>query len=71
MPFYEPGKGKIQMVVLKPHGQKNERFHSPIQDNKKPSMQIIGGMLRRLKDKIGNYNVIQFYENDQLIHSVK
>ncbi|WP_035677894.1 hypothetical protein [Flavobacterium limnosediminis] len=71
MPFYEKEKSKIRMVVLTGHKEENKVFYSPIQENRKPSMQIIGGMLGRLKDKIGKYNVIQFYENNQLIHSTK
>lgn len=71
MPFYEKQKSKIRMVVLKGHKEENQVFYSPIQENDKPSLQIIAGMLKRLKDKLGSYNVIQFYENNQLIHSEK
>lgn len=74
MPMYNSEKSRIRMYVLRPHGEKNQPFYSPIQDNRKPDEIIIKLMLGRLLSQIGNYNVIEFYENKPgglLLHTVK
>ena len=44
-------KSKIKMVVLMPGKETNICWYSPVKQNKKPSEEIITGMLRRFLDK--------------------
>lgn len=66
-------KSKIKMVLLTRNGFDNHTIYSPVKQNSKPSKVIIAGMLRRFKSKpiIDKTNVIQFYENGQLIETIK
>ncbi|SDX35935.1 hypothetical protein [Flavobacterium degerlachei] len=73
MPAVQNGKSKIKMVALMPHNQKNITWHSFISLNKKPSMEIINGMILRFKstEAVKRVQVYQFYENKVLIHEIK
>lgn len=74
MPFYQKGKSKVKMVVLMPPKEPNITWHSPIQENNKPSTTIIEGMLKRFvngQDAAKRAVVYQFYENGILIHELK
>lgn len=77
MPFADKSSSKIKMVMLTGPRERNITWYSPIDQNKKPSDEIIAGMLRRFSD---NYEkgkipvkvqVVQFYENGNLIDEYK
>lgn len=69
MPVFVPESSKIKMVILTKSKQSNAVWWSPINQNKRNSQRIITSMLRRFEkhalSKITN--VIQFYENGNLI----
>jgi hypothetical protein len=73
MPAYQTGISKIKMVALMPPNEKNITWNSFISQNKKPSMEIINGMINRFKQTqaVNRVQVYQFYENGQLIHEIK
>lgn len=74
MPFYQNGQSKLKMVVLMPPNEKNITWYSPIWQNKKPSLEIITGMLDRFtkgQEAAKRAVVYQFYENNSLIHETK
>lgn len=69
MPVFVPESSKIKMVILTKSKQSNAVWWSPINQNKRNSQSVIASMLRRFEkhalSKITN--VIQFYENGNLI----
>ena len=73
MPVFTPEASKIKMVILTKSKQENAVWWSPINQNKRNSQRIIESMLRRFEQhalaKITN--VIQFYENGNLIAEKK
>ena len=73
MPVFAPEASKIKMVILTKSKQENAVWWSPINQNKRNSQRIIESMLRRFEQhalaKITN--VIQFYENGNLIAEKK
>ena len=73
MPVFAPEVSKIKMVILTKSKQDNAVWWSPINQNKRNSQRIIESMLRRFEkhalSKITN--VIQFYENGNLIAEKK
>lgn len=73
MPIFEANSSKIKMVILTKSKQENAVWWSPINQNKRPNHLIMLSMLRRFEkhtlSKITN--VVQFYENGQLIASKK
>lgn len=73
MPFYETQKSKIKMMILTKPNCKNLVWWSPLDQNRKYSGIIIKGMMRRLKNNkiFKETQVVQFYENGQLIHQEK
>ena len=73
MPAYQNGISKIKMVALMPPNENNITWHSFISLNKKPSMEIINGMIQRFKgtEAVNRVQVYQFFENGELIHELK
>lgn len=73
MPAVQNGISKIKMVALMPPNENNITWHSYISLNKKPSMEIINGMIIRFKstEAVKRVQVYQFYENNVLIHEIK
>ena len=73
MPAYQTGISKIKMVALMPPNEQNIVWHSFISLNKKPSTEIINGMINRFKETeaVKRVQVYQFWENGQLIHEIK
>ncbi|WP_281238986.1 hypothetical protein [Flavobacterium praedii] len=73
MPVFEPETSKIKMVILTKSKQDNAVWWSPINQNKRNSQRIIESMLRRFeKHALAKItNVIQFYENGNLIAEKK
>lgn len=73
MPAVQNGKSKIKMVALMPPNEKNITWHSFISLNKKPSEEIINGMITRFKstEAVNRVQVYQFFENGVLIHELK
>ena len=73
MPVFAPEASKIKMVILTKSKLENAVWWSPINQNKRNSQRIIESMLRRFEQhalaKITN--VIQFYENGNLIAEKK
>lgn len=69
MPVFVPESSKIKMVILTKSKQSNAVWWSPINQNKRNSQRIISSMLRRFeKHALAKItNVIQFYENGNLI----
>lgn len=69
MPVFVPESSKIKMVILTKSKQSNAVWWSPINQNKRNSQRIITSMLRRFeKHALAKItNVIQFYENGNLI----
>jgi hypothetical protein len=69
MPVFVPESSKIKMVILTKSKQSNAVWWSPINQNKRNTQSVIASMLRRFEkhtlSKITN--VIQFYENGNLI----
>lgn len=73
MPFYDKAQSKLKMVALMPHNEANVTWYSPVWQNKKPNAEIMRGMLNRFSKQLAAKRslVIQFYENDVLIHEIK
>ncbi|TAF59134.1 MAG: hypothetical protein EAZ58_13975 [Flavobacterium sp.] len=73
MPVFAPETSKIKMVILTKSKQDNAVWWSPINQNKRNSQRIIESMLRRFeKHALAKItNVIQFYENGNLIAEKK
>lgn len=73
MPAYQTGISKIIMRALMPPNENNITWNSFISLNKKPSMEIIKGMIKRFKqtEAVKRVQVYQFYENGQLIYEIK
>ena len=73
MPVFAPEASKIKMVILTKSKQDNAVWWSPINQNKRNSQRIIESMLRRCeKHALAKItNVIQFYENGNLIAEKK
>lgn len=73
MPVFLPEKSKIKMVILTKNKSKNRVWWSPIKQNKRPNKLVIQGMLNRFKKSkwVSITNVIQFYENGNLIEVIK
>ena len=73
MPVFAPEASKIKMVILTKRKQDNAVWWSPINQNKRNSQRIIESMLRRFeKHALAKItNVIQFYENGNLIAEKK
>ncbi|OAZ04685.1 hypothetical protein [Flavobacterium succinicans] len=73
MPVFAPEASKIKMVILTKSKQENAVWWSPINQNKRNSQHIIESMLRRFeKHALAKItNVIQFYENGNLIAEKK
>jgi hypothetical protein len=73
MPVFGPEASKIKMVILTKSKQENAVWWSPINQNKRNSQRIIESMLRRFdKHALAKItNVIQFYENGNLIAEKK
>jgi hypothetical protein len=73
MPVFTPEASKIKMVILTKSKQDNAVWWSPINQNKRNSQRIIESMLRRFeKHALAKItNVIQFYENGNLIAEKK
>jgi hypothetical protein len=73
MPVFAPEISKIKMVILTKSKQDNAVWWSPINQNKRNSQRIIESMLRRFeKHALAKItNVIQFYENGNLIAEKK
>ena len=73
MPVFTPEASKIKMVILTKSKQENAVWWSPINQNKRNSQRIIESMLRRFeKHALAKItNVIQFYENGNLIAEKK
>ena len=73
MPVFTPEASKIKMVILTKSKQENAVWWSPINQNKRNSQRIIESMLRRFEKHAlaKNTNVIQFYENGNLIAEKK
>lgn len=69
MPVFVPESSKIKMVILTKSKQNNAVWWSPINQNKRNSQRIITSMLRRFeKHALAKItNVVQFYENGNLI----
>lgn len=69
MPVFVPESSKIKMVILTKSKQSNAVWWSPINQNKRNSQRIITSMLRRFeKHALAKItNVVQFYENGNLI----
>lgn len=69
MPVFVPESSKIKMVILTKSKQSNAVWWLPINQNKRNTQSVIASMLRRFEkhtlSKITN--VIQFYENGNLI----
>ena len=73
MPVFAPEASKIKMVILTKSKLENAVWWSPINQNKRNSQLIIESMLRRFeKHALAKItNVIQFYENGNLIAEKK
>ena len=73
MPVFAPEASKIKMVILTKSKLENAVWWSPINQNKRNSQRIIESMLRRFEKNAleKNTNVIQFYENGNLIAEKK
>lgn len=73
MPVFAAKASKIKMVILTKSKQDNAVWWSPINQNKRNSQRIIESMLRRFeKHALAKItNVIQFYENGNLIAEKK
>lgn len=69
MPVFVPENSKIKMVILTKGNENNAVWWSPIKENKRKSESIIKNMLKRFeKHALAKItNVIQFYENGNLI----
>lgn len=74
MPKASKENSKIRMSIMKAHGDANEYWYSPAEQNNKPSKIIVDGMVRRFKNYHaaggikGKVNVLLFYEDNFLIH---
>ena len=73
MSVFASESSKIKMVILTKSKQSNAVWWSPINQNKRNSQRIIESMLRRFeKHALAKItNVIQFYENGNLIAEKK
>jgi hypothetical protein len=77
MAFADKELSKIKMVALTANNQANITWYSPVDQNQKPSTDIIAGMKRRFSDNVGKgkyqvtIQVVQFYEHGQLIDTYK
>lgn len=71
--FYKKEQSKIKMVILTKGKNQNRVWYSPINQNKRKSELVIRSMLKRFNSsKLKPItNVVQFYENNQLIHQNK
>lgn len=71
--FYKKEQSKIKMVILTKGKNQNRVWYSPINQNKRKSELVIRSMLKRFsRCKLKSItNVVQFYENNQLIHQSK
>jgi hypothetical protein len=69
MPVFAPEKSKIKMVILTKSKENNAVWWSPINQNKRKSELVVTSMLQRFeKNALAKItNVIQFYENGNLI----
>lgn len=73
MPFFAKEQSKIKMVILTKGKLPNKVWFSPVNQNKRKSELVIRSMLRRLEKSklIAITNVVQFYQNNQLITQFK
>jgi hypothetical protein len=73
MPVFDKTKSKIKMVILTKGNTPNKVWYSPINQNKRKSELVIRSMLKRVEKQafFNQINVIQFYENNQIISSIK
>jgi len=73
MPFCQKGLSRLKMVALMPPNIDNITWYSPVDQNRKPSIFIINGMLRRFKEQQEANQVVvyQFYENGVKIYELK
>ena len=73
MPVFDKTKSKIKMVILTSGNTPNKVWYSPINQNKRKSELVIRSMLKRVEKHafFNQINVIQFYENNQIISSIK
>ncbi|MGH2667154.1 hypothetical protein [Flavobacterium sp.] len=73
MPVFDKEKSKIKMVILTKSKRQNTVWWSPINQNKRKSELVIRSMLKRFEKSklIAITNVVQFYENNQLISQFK
>lgn len=69
MPVFVPQQSKIKMVILTKTKQSNTVWWSPVNQNKRNSESVVASMLRRFeKHALAKItNVVQFYENGNLI----
>lgn len=69
MAVFAPENSKIKMVILTEKNESNAVWWSPIRQNKRSNESIIKGMLKRFeKHTLAKItNVVQFYENGNLI----
>ena len=73
MPVFDSTKSKIKMVILTKGTSPNKVWYSPINQNKRKSELVIRSMLKRIEKQafFNQINVIQFYENNQIISTVR
>ena len=73
MPVFDKTKSKIKMVILTSGNTPNKVWYSPINQNKRKSELVIRSMLKRVEKQpfFNQINVIQFYENNQIISSIR
>ena len=77
MAFASKELSKIKMVALTANHQSNITWYSPVDQNKKPSTDIIEGMKRRFSDNVSKgkiqatIQVVQFYEEGRLIDTYR
>lgn len=73
MPVFDKEKSKIKMVILTSGISKNVVWFSPLKHNKRKSELVIRSMLKRFRKSklLAQTNVVQFYEDNRLIHQVK
>lgn len=73
MPVFDKEKSKIKMVILTSGNTPNKVWYSPINQNKRKSELVIRSMLKRVEKQafFNQINVIQFYENNQIISSIR
>ena len=73
MTVFDSTKSKIKMVILTKGTSPNKVWYSPINQNKRKSELVIRSMLKRIEKQafFNQINVIQFYENNQIISTVR